>query len=131
VYSFTPLIGNEQGWPEPHPVVLQGFNQMPYCAYYCEAYLLRGAKIIRIINLRALRFCEVLQKFGKFAKFAIFRGVTGLPSFRWVPLELLTLLILLEYGYLLYASTPCSRSLHLRQQQLCLRTSLLEKLEYP
>jgi hypothetical protein len=41
---------------------------------------LRGAQIIRLINLRAFSFCEVLQKLGKLAKFAMPRGVTGLPS---------------------------------------------------
>jgi len=31
---------------------------------------LRGAVIIRIINLRALSFCEAPEKLGKFANFA-------------------------------------------------------------
>jgi len=32
--------------------------------------LLRGAEIIRIINLRALSFCEAPEKLRKFANFA-------------------------------------------------------------
>jgi len=85
---------------------------------------LRGAKTIRVINLRAFSCCEVLQKLGNFAKFASL----GFPPFFWCLLKLL-LMLLLEDGCLLHASTPCSRSLHLRQQQPCPRASLLEKLE--
>ena len=87
---------------------------------------MRGAKTIRVINLRAFSCCEVLQKLGNFAKFASL----GFPPFFWCLLKLL-LMLLLEDGCLLHASTPCSRSLHLRQQQLCPRASLLEKLELP
>ena len=52
------------------------------------------------------------------------------PGCFW-KLMLLLLVLLLVDGCLLHASTPCSRSLHLRQQQLCPRASLLEKLEPP
>ena len=89
-----------------------------------------GSKIIRMINLRALSFFKV-QKLENSAEFAIFKGVpASLLSFGcfW-KLLLLLLLLLLEDGCLLHASTPCSRSLHLRQQQLCPHASLLEKLE--
>ena len=48
--------------------------------YYCEAYFLRGAKIFRKINLRALSFCEAPGKFRKFANFANLRISCALVS---------------------------------------------------
>ena len=91
---------------------------------------MRGAKTIRIISLRAFSVCKVLEKLGIFAEFAFLGEVLGFPPFSGRLWELL-LLLLLKDGCLLQASTPRSRSLHLRLQQLCLHASLLEKLEPP
>jgi hypothetical protein len=87
--------------------------------------------MIRIINLRALSFCEAPQNVRRTCKLWEFWG-DALPSSGCL-LELLPLLLLLllEDGCLQHASTSCSRSLHLRQQQLCLHASLLEELKPP
>jgi len=70
----------------------------------------------------------------KICKICFFWGVPGAslpPLGCLVRLLLLLLVLLLEDGCLRHASTPCSRSLHLRKQQLCLHASLLEKPEPP